>query len=130
MDSVIAQHPPAVKVGGRRLSVSARPPRSHNTSSSTRPKSAGHNSPIPDYPRPAPPGEEHSELLHTGPEEEVPPKKEKRHNTHDNEKKMKESPMWKAETTRPTRDSVGKAGMGAFGAGGRIAQPAGKGFGA
>lgn len=70
------------------------------------------------------------DLLHTGPEEEVPPRREKRHNMHDNEKKMKESPLWKAETTRPTRDAgAGKAGMGAFGAGGRIAQPAGKGFG-
>jgi len=70
--------------------------------------------------------------LHTGPEEEVPPKKEKRHNMHDNEKKIKESPQWKAETTRPTRDTVGtgKSGTGGFGAGGRIAQPAGKGFGA
>lgn len=72
------------------------------------------------------------ELLHTGPEEEVPLKKEKRHNMHDNEKKIKESPLWKAETTRPTRDTVGtgKMGMGGFGASGRIAQPAGKGFGA
>ena len=138
----------AVKVAGRRLSLSSRHARPHNTTCvysrsilriyyslshplrpPTRPKSAGHNSPVPDYPRPAPPSEEHTELVHTAPEEEVPPKKEKRHNMHDNEKKIRESPLWKVEMTRPTRDTSG-AGKTGFGAAGRIAQPAGRGLGA
>ncbi|KAK2462857.1 hypothetical protein APHAL10511_005055 [Amanita phalloides] len=130
-DPIAIQHPPAIKVAGRRLSLSGRHARStHNTTSSARRNAAGHNSPIPDYPRPAPPGEEHPDPLHTGPEEEVP-KKEKKHNMHDNEKKIRESPFWKAGMTQPTRDTgAGKMGLAGFGAGGRIGQPAGKGFGA
>jgi hypothetical protein len=96
-----------------------------------RSKSTGlSNSPTPDYPRPPAPGEEQAEHLHTGGEEEVPHKKEKKHNMHDNERKIKESPLWKVEMTRPTRDSTGKTGHGSFGAAGRIAQPSGKGLGA
>jgi hypothetical protein len=95
----------------------------------TRSKSTEHsNSPTPDYPRPPAPGEEQPEHLHTGGEEEVPHKKEKRHNMHENERKIKESPFRKAETTRPTRDSTGK--QVSFGGAGRIAQPSGKGLGA
>jgi hypothetical protein len=36
-------------------------------------------------------------------------------------------PHWKADSTRPTRDT--QAGNKAYGANGRIAQPAGKAFG-
>ncbi|KAM6498862.1 hypothetical protein JOM56_006810 [Amanita muscaria] len=130
-ESIVTQHAPAVKVGGRRLSVSSRHAKSHSTSSVTRSKSMSNSSPTPDYPRPPPPGEDQPEHLHTGGEEEVPPKKEKKHNMHDNEKKIRESPFYKVEMTRPTRDAGGKGGFGGgFGAAGRIAQPAGKGFGA
>ncbi|KAF8640519.1 hypothetical protein AX17_000181 [Amanita inopinata Kibby_2008] len=122
-NAMSTQHPPAVKVGGRRLSLSRHRPQNASLSQG---RAQGSNSPVPDYPRPAAPGEEQAHPPHTGPEEEVPPKKEKKHNTHDNEQKMKELPQWKSEATRPTRDSVG--GGKAFGAGGRIAQPAGKGF--
>ncbi|KAF8633530.1 hypothetical protein AX15_001335 [Amanita polypyramis BW_CC] len=131
-EATLIQHPPAIKVAGRRLSLSSRHTKPHNITVPARPKSAGHNSPIPDYPRPAPPGEEHTEVLHThtGPEEEVPPKKERKHNTHDNEKKIRESPLWKVEMTRPTRNALSNGKTGGFGAAGRISQPAGRGLGA
>jgi hypothetical protein len=73
-----------------------------------------------DYPRPGPPGQDHHE--------DDGAKKEKKHNhgNHEHEKRNKESPQWKVDSTRPTRDILG--GRKDFGAGGRIAQPAGKGF--
>ena len=72
---------------------------------------------VTDYPRPAPPGEDHPEThAHHNNDEELP-RKEKKH--HD----MKEQ---KARPNLPTRD-VPIANKG-FGAGGRIDQPAGKGL--
>lgn len=80
--------------------------------------------PILDYPRPAPPGDEqvHDRRLH---EDDLPPKREKKQGAHDSDK-MKEYAHWKADNTRPTRDTQG--GNKAFGGAGRIAQPAGKPF--
>lgn len=75
---------------------------------------------VPDYPRPTPHavGDEAPQQAHRN--EEVPPKKEKKH-IHSN--KFQEYPHWKTETTRPTRDLNGgnKGQMGT-----RIGQPAGK----
>jgi hypothetical protein len=76
-----------------------------------------------DYPRPAPPGQE--QALHHE-DDGVKKDKKQHHGNHENEKKIKESVQWKAEATRPTRDVLDNRKD--FGAGGRIAQPAGKGF--
>jgi len=78
---------------------------------------------IPDYPRPAPPSPDaplHQNRHHH--EEDMPPKREKK---HDAERKMQEYAHWKSETTRPTRDlNAGQKGPNM-----RIAQPAGKALG-
>lgn len=76
-----------------------------------------------DYPRPAAPGEEHPHEHPPHNEEEVL-KKEKKHNMHENERKLKELSHTKAENTRPTKDL--QSGSKGFGASGRIAQPGGK----
>jgi len=120
-DTVLAQHPPAVKVGGRRLSVSKPKPRPSG------PATVDNQVPEPasddvDYPRPAPP----QDVMHN--EEHEVPKKEKRqgHRNHDNEKKLRDGALRKEEANRPTKDVLG--GRGGFGAAGRVVQPAGKGF--
>jgi hypothetical protein len=100
-----------------------------NNSESTPADNAGTTDDDPaaaDYPRPAPPGEEHEHPPPPHNEEEVPLKKEKKHGNHENEKKLKELAHRKEEANRPTRDI--QSGPKGFGAGGRIAQPAGKGF--
>jgi len=127
MESALAQHPPAVKVGGRRLSVSNRQHKPHvaSPSETTQAAEATTNSENVDYPRPAAPGEEPAHH-DAPPHEEEAPKKEKKHGhgNHENEKKLRDAQR-KAEA-RPTRDS--QTGPKNFGGAGRIAQPAGKGF--
>ncbi|KAF8971839.1 hypothetical protein BDZ97DRAFT_1753081 [Flammula alnicola] len=129
-DGIAVQHAPAhsgyraVKVGGRRLSMSTKhKPQAHaesNTSQSA--NKEDDDAAAPDYPRPAPPtGDAPPHHGHHHNEEEAPPKKEKI------EKKVQESAHWKAETTQPTRDVHG--GNKGHGVGIRIAQPAGKAFG-
>lgn len=118
------QHPPAVKVGGRRLSIStSKLHKPHSAAPQATPPTE--REPAPDYPRPAAPGGDeqgaHQQQQHH--EEENSPKKERKHGQHDAERKTKEYAQWKAESTRPTRDSVP-----AYKAGARIVQPA-KGFG-
>jgi len=120
MDSALAQHPPAVKVGGRRLSVS-KPKNRINGPLPTDTLAPEQTSEDTDYPRPAPP----HDVVNS--EEELP-KKEKRqgHGSHDNEKKVRESVYKKMEATMPTRDALG--GKSGFGGAGRVLQPSGKGF--
>ncbi|KAF8808181.1 hypothetical protein BYT27DRAFT_7190309 [Phlegmacium glaucopus] len=132
VDGTVAQHPPAMKVGGRRLSISMKhkaptPAEAVVTTPGTEDKK---ETTVPDYPRPAPPtagGEtpQHQQVHRT--EEELPPKKEKKYN-HDNEKKVQEYSHWKTEITRPTRDISGGNKGQTMGV--RIGQPAGKAFGA
>jgi len=120
MTDISAQHSPAVKVGGRRLSITARHRR--HSASEPAPVEPSPSPPNTDYPRPAAPGEE--QPVHNPPphiEDEAPPKKEKKHWNHENEIKAKELAHRKMETTRPSKDTVG--GNKGFGAGGRIAQP-------
>jgi len=125
MESISVQHPPAVKVGGRRLSISAK----HKTHSTTvtsepAPVKAGLG-PENDYPRPTAPGDgqiHHHNPPHT--EEEVPSKE--KHWNHESELKLRDMAHRKTESTRPSKDMIG-VNKG-YGAGGRIAQPAGKGF--
>jgi len=148
-EGVLVQHPPAVKVGGRRLSVSkhrAHTADTHNASSVNKNTAAKSDEDVDadaagraaaDYPRPAPPGPttandapplpppQHThqhQHQHQHNEDEAPPKKDR------NEKKVQELPHWKLETTRPTRDNI-HGGSKGHPKGMRIAQPAGKGFG-
>jgi len=119
-DTVLAQHPPAVKVGGRRLSVSKPKPRTNGPVPADTPAPEPESGDV-DYPRPAPPQDS------TNNEEETP-KKEKRqgHGNHDNDKKVRDGVHRKVEMTRPTRDAPG--GKFGFGGAGRLVQPSGKGF--
>ncbi|KAH7886352.1 hypothetical protein F5I97DRAFT_1255665 [Phlebopus sp. FC_14] len=117
-DVMPAQHYPAMKVGGRRLSISSRP--KHHTSSGSAPTSAAEQTENTDYPRPAAQGEEQA---HAPPHnEEEAPKKEKKHgHKGTEERRLQESAYRKAVATQPTRDHAG--GKHAFGAAGRIVQP-------
>jgi len=129
-DSVLAQHPPAVKVGGRRLSVSKPKSRINGPVQAEAPFGVGPAPPLApespseeDYPRPAPPQYLVNEEL-----VKEPPKKDKRqgHGNHDTEKKVREGAHSKADATRPTRDAFG--GKSGFGGAGRVSQPGGKGL--
>ncbi|KAF5352354.1 hypothetical protein D9756_006180 [Leucocoprinus leucothites] len=129
-DSVIVvPHPPAMKVGGRRRSVSSKH-RTHNTGSvhmtePTASEESGGEAVTDDYPRPAPPseGQVHQHDGHNQYQDEEQTRKDKRQPFSE---KVKEYSHWKAETTRPTRDIQANF-MKVCGASGRIAQPAGKG---
>ncbi|KAJ7696811.1 hypothetical protein B0H17DRAFT_1053143 [Mycena rosella] len=120
----IAHHPPAIKVGGRRLSVSTKH-KSHPAPEQA-PAAPAQPAEVPavdaDYPRPAAPtGAGVEEPAHVPPPpyiEDEPPRKEKKHDT---ERKLMELAQRKAEMTRPTRD-LKNTGKG-FGGAGRIAQP-------
>ncbi|KAK7695224.1 hypothetical protein QCA50_002414 [Cerrena zonata] len=125
MATTIAQHPPAMKVGGRRLSVNSRPKPAVG---------AGQKSPTPpsqeqeptDYPRPVAPGDQqvHDPQHPHDDHEEVPKKDKKRgHGALDHERRLQESLHRKAEQNRPTRDLANAKND----RGGKIiGQPAGK----
>ncbi|KAF8547561.1 hypothetical protein OG21DRAFT_1517244 [Imleria badia] len=122
-DILSAQHPPALRVGGRRLSISARP-KPHNapgTSSAPAPNPAEDA----DYPRPAAQGDGDDQAQHPPPhnEEEAPKKEKHGHGSHD-KNRLKESVYRKVDATTPSKDHLG-AKQG-FGAAGRIGQPMGK----
>ncbi|KIM47440.1 hypothetical protein M413DRAFT_22107 [Hebeloma cylindrosporum] len=152
-ENIIVPHPPAVKVGGRRLSVSkhkAPTADTHHASSAhkTTAKSdeddadAAARAPQraaaadrPDYPRPAPPGAPPTANVNA---EDAPPPPHQHQHQHQheddappkkdrNEKKLHELPHWKLESTRPTRDNIHGGKGHAMGI--RIAQPAGKALG-
>ncbi|KAH9830459.1 uncharacterized protein C8Q71DRAFT_886281 [Rhodofomes roseus] len=120
--AVLPPHPPAMKVGGRRLSISSRP--KPHFSAEGKPPSPSGEEPA-DYPRPAPPGEDgpHNHEHH----DEVPKKEKKRGGGgDDHERRLQESLYRKAEQNRPRRDLHGAKNLNAVGAGGRIAQPIGR----
>ncbi|KAH9926429.1 uncharacterized protein B0H18DRAFT_1006054 [Fomitopsis serialis] len=120
--AVLPQHPPAMKVGGRRLSISSRP-RPHLTAEGKLPSPSGEEPA--DYPRPAAPGEE-APHDHDG-HDEVPKKEKKRGSGGDeHERRLQESLSRKAEQNRPRRDLHGARNLNAVGGGGRIAQPIGR----
>jgi len=116
----VPQHPPAMKVGGRRLSVSSRP-KPHPPPATTTPPV---DDPA-DYPRPAAPVDEALVV-----EEEAPPKKEKKkgNGADEHERRLQESLYKKAGQNRPSRESHAAKNLNAVGGGGRIAQPAGRGL--
>jgi len=126
-DGTVAQHPPAMKVGGRRLSVSMKHRAPILPISPISAEAAATDTPgteikiVPDYPRPVPPtagDEAHHQQAHRN-EEELPPKKKKYN---------QEYAHWKTQTTQPTRDASGGNKGQIMGI--RIGQPAGKTFGA
>ncbi|KAJ3570762.1 hypothetical protein NP233_g4191 [Leucocoprinus birnbaumii] len=127
---IVVPHPPAMKVGGRRRSVSSKH-RTHNTGSAQTTEQAGSDEAgggeavTDDYPRPAHPGEGqvHQHEGHNQYQDEEQAKRDKKLSFNE---KVKEYPHWKAESTRPTRDAQSNLAK-VCGAGGRIAQPAGKG---
>lgn len=116
--ALLANHQPAVKVAGRRLSTSSRA-KPHSQQESASASSESSDNPDIDYPRPSAPSEErpHNDS-HNHYRDEDPVKKEKRHQTR--------IVHTKSESTMPTREPQNLAK--GFGAGGRIAQPAGKVF--
>ncbi|THU84236.1 hypothetical protein K435DRAFT_783872 [Dendrothele bispora CBS 962.96] len=119
-------HLPAVKVGGRRLSISKHKPHTGTTEpvpeTTTVELSSDQEQPT-DYPRPVAGTEQQQQHAphHNHNEEEIPAKKDKK--SHFDLFAHK-----KTEETKPTREF--QAGNKGFGAGGRIAQPAGKVLGA
>lgn len=122
-DSIIAQHAPAIKVAGRRLSVTTKqkPHRPEDRIGTESEKKKEDNE---DYPRPSPSTTADAPIQHDhghNYEEEVPHKKEKKPNS---ERKTQEYEYYKGEATRPTRDhNVGQKAQNI-----RISQPTGKGF--
>jgi len=119
MTEALAQHPPAIRVGGRRLSVNSRP-KAHSPVEAKPPSPPTEPT---DYPRPAAPGEQtpHHE------EEEVPKKEKKKGNGGDeHERRLQENLYRKAELNRPSKDTHGAKNTNAIGGGGRIGQPAGR----
>ncbi|KAF9478096.1 hypothetical protein BDN70DRAFT_880436 [Pholiota conissans] len=94
---VPVQHAPAMKVGGRRLSVSTKhkpaAPQEEPSPAQNEP-----NAPIPDYPRPAPP------------DDNVPPPHQHQHHEEQPKKEKKiylpDVAARKAEMLRPTRDNI------------------------
>ncbi|KAF9011313.1 hypothetical protein BDQ17DRAFT_1345938 [Cyathus striatus] len=126
-NSVMVQHPPAVKVGGRRLSITSKP-KPHVLSEPIIMQSADNEPDASqlDYPRPAPPGSETERQHKEHHQRQEDERKEKKHHLHDGQK---DYAFWKAESTRPTRDPQSVLSKSPT-AGVRIGQPAGKGFGA
>ncbi|KAI0714689.1 hypothetical protein C8Q76DRAFT_619354 [Earliella scabrosa] len=122
MAETLAQHPPAMKVGGRRLSLNSRPRPAPPTKYATLPPLSRSSH----YPRPAAPGEQPHAEHHQ--EEEVPKRKQGT-GADEHERRLQESLYRKAEQNRPKKELQGNP-KNVPGAGGRISQPAGKGFGA
>ena len=85
----------------------------------------------PDYPRPAPPGEQQAhDPQHVHDDHDEVPKKEKKrgHGAVEHERRLQEDLMKKADLNRPSKEIGGGAPGKSIGGGGRIGQPAGKGL--
>ncbi|KAH9043650.1 hypothetical protein EDB85DRAFT_1911518 [Lactarius pseudohatsudake] len=115
----MSQHPPAVRVGGRRLSLPTRVRASNQVDEAV---AASPGEPA-DYPRPTAPGpgiEPNPEHAHN--DEEAPPKvRRKSHGAHENERRLRENPQRKAEENWQHREQGGAPRINA-----RISQPGGK----
>jgi len=111
---MLAHHAPAVKVGGRRLSISSKP----KPATVQEPQVIEEPVEPTDYPRPAPPNEQ----------EDVrdEDKKKQGYGNNERERKRIEVGHKKVEDNMPTKDFGNQPKD--RGAGGRIAQPAGKGL--
>ncbi|CCM02752.1 uncharacterized protein FIBRA_04860 [Fibroporia radiculosa] len=119
MAETMAQHPPAMKVGGRRLSISR--PRPHPPPEPKVPTPPAEEAT--DYPRPTAPGEQ--PVHHEHHEEDVPKRERKKGNGGDeHERRLNESLYRKAEQNRPSKDYANRSAAG--GNGRIISQPAPK----
>ncbi|KAI0005565.1 hypothetical protein BJV74DRAFT_805277 [Russula compacta] len=114
----MSQHPPAVKVGRRRLSLPARARANAQADDAT---NASPGEPT-DYPRPSAPGTE-STAEHAHNDEEAHPKKERRksHGAHENERRLRENPQRRADENWQRREQSGASKINT-----RISQPGGK----
>ncbi|KAF8481041.1 hypothetical protein DFH94DRAFT_737572 [Russula ochroleuca] len=116
----MSQHSPAMRVGGRRLSLPSRA-RANTQVDETVVASPGEPA---DYPRPSAPGTEPAVAVeHARNDEEAPPKKERRksHGAHDNERRLRENPQRRADENWQHRELGGASRINA-----RISQPGGK----
>ncbi|EJF67389.1 hypothetical protein DICSQDRAFT_123749 [Dichomitus squalens LYAD-421 SS1] len=111
----------AVKVGGRRLSISSRSKPAAPTAD-TRKTSPPAADTAPDYPRPAAPGEQQE--LHQQQQEEDVPKKKQGTGGDEHERRIQESLYRKAEQNRPKKEFLNGPKTTQ-----RVNQPAGKSFG-
>ncbi|KAI0033831.1 hypothetical protein K488DRAFT_84570 [Vararia minispora EC-137] len=113
------QPAPAVRVGGRRMSMPNRPkPTLHPD-----PEPSPVRTP-PDYPRPDGHDHDHEHDAHGENEQERPRRERRRgHGAHENDLRARENAARRAEANAPKHVPGAKL---AFGAGGRIVQPAGK----
>lgn len=114
----MSQHAPAMKVGGRRLSL---PTRVRPNAQVNEAITASPGEPA-DYPRPSAPGTEPA-VEHARNDEEAPPKKERRksHGAHENERRLRENPQRRADENWQYREQSGAPRINA-----RISQPGGK----
>jgi len=114
----MSQHPPAMRVGGRRLSL---PTRVRPNVQVNEAVAASPGDPA-DYPRPSAPGTEPA-VEHARNDEEAPPKKERRksHGAHENERRLRENPQRRADENWQYRELNGAPRTNA-----RISQPGGK----
>ncbi|KAI9513079.1 hypothetical protein F5148DRAFT_465845, partial [Russula earlei] len=111
----MSQHSPAMKVGGRRLSLPTRA-RANKVDEAA---AASPGEPA-DYPRPSAPGTEGT-TEHAPNEEDAPPKRERRksHSLHENERRLRENPQRRVDENWQRR--VVHRGSNT-----RISQPGGK----
>ncbi|KAJ7083321.1 hypothetical protein B0H15DRAFT_850573 [Mycena belliarum] len=115
----IAHHPPAIKVGGRRHSISSKH-KPHTAPERAQSVPADAEVEPTDYPRPAAP-QAGDEAAHVPPHNDERDEAPRKH-LHDSEqRRLLELAQRKAEMARPTRDAK-NSGKG-FGGAGRIAQP-------
>ncbi|KAI0348314.1 hypothetical protein BDW22DRAFT_1424501 [Trametopsis cervina] len=97
--SAILTHPPAQKVGGRRMSLNSRPKPHIHHPVEQKVDSAVDDSPT-DYPRPAPPTQQPNEEHH---HQEEQPRHDRKHDP-DHERKIQETLRKRAEQNRPSKD--------------------------
>ncbi|KIP11101.1 hypothetical protein PHLGIDRAFT_18067 [Phlebiopsis gigantea 11061_1 CR5-6] len=120
----VPSHPPAQKVGGRRMSITSRSkPHAAHTEHKPAADTADNDTGPTDYPRPAPPGEQPPHEHHQHEEEQ--PRREKKHGMSEHERRAHDIQHKKADLTRPSKEISLANKVGGM----RIAQPAGKGVG-
>jgi len=116
---MLAHHPPAVKVAGRRLSTTTRPKPSGVQDSHPTEDIDDINTEAADYPRPAPPVKQDDEIIRQG---DAQKEKKQGYGNPEKDKKHGEVLHKKPDDNMPTREFAQKRDQGI-----RIAQPAGKG---
>jgi len=120
----VPSHPPAQKVGGRRMSMTNRlRPHAAHIEQKPAADTAQNDTGPDDYPRPAPPGEQAVHEHHQHEEEQ--PKREKYRGMSEHERRLKEVQHKRAEGNVPSR----RMSTGNKTGGLKISQPASKNLG-